>query len=121
MERYDYLQAVIEDVKNEIINNYDYKNEISEDRDGFEQRLYDDLWACDSITGNASGSYTFNAWQAEEYLCHNLGLLQEALDEFGCGVTDIANGAEYCDVTIRCYLLGQAIHIVLDELEEDLI
>ena len=117
MERYDYLQAVIEDVKNEIINNYDYKKEISEDRDGFEQKLNEDLWACDSVTGNASGSYTFNAWQAEEYLCHNLGLLQEALDEFGRGVTDIANGAEYCDVAIRCHLLGKAISTVLDELE----
>ena len=26
---------------------------------------------------------------------------------------------EYCDVTIRCYLLGQAISAALDELEEE--
>lgn len=28
-------------------------------------------------------------------------------------------GAEWCDVTIRCYLVGEAIRNVLDELEED--
>lgn len=118
MERYDYLQAVIEDVKNEIINNYDYKNEIYEDRDGFEQKLNEDLWICDSVTGNASGSYTFNAWQAEEYLCHNFDLLFEALQEFGNLDIRELESAESCDVTIRCYLLGQAISKVLDELEE---
>lgn len=120
MERYDYLQAVIEDVKNEIINSYDYKNEILEDRDGFEQRLHDDLWVCDSVTGNASGSYTFNAWQAEEYLCHNFDLLFEALQEFGNLDMRELESAESCDVTIRCYLLGQAISTVLDELEEEI-
>lgn len=120
MERYDYLQAVIEDVKNEIINNYDYRNEILEDRYGFEQRLNEDLWVCDSVTGNASGSYTFNAWQAEEYLCHNFDLLFEALQEFGNLDIRELESAESCDVTIRCYLLGQAISTVLDKLEEEI-
>lgn len=30
----------------------------------------------------------------------------------------LEKGAEACDVTIRCYLLGQAISEVLDEVEE---
>lgn len=73
----------------------------------------------DSVTGNASGSYTFNTWTAEEYLCHNWELLGEALTEFGCDMSYLEKGAEACDVTIRCYLLGQAISEVLDEIETE--
>lgn len=120
MERYDYFSAVKKDVKNVVMNEYNYSEELKESREDFEQKLNDELWTNDHVTGNGSGSYTFSAWQAEENICHNLELLQEALNEFGCGVTDIANGAEYCDVTIRCYLLNQAISEVLDELEKEL-
>lgn len=120
MERYDYLEAVIEDVKNVVVNEYNYKEELTEDRDNFEERLHDDLWTNDSVTGNGSGSYTFSTWKAEEYLCHNWDLLSEALNEFGCDLSYLEKGAEACDVTIRCYLLGQAISKVLDDLEEEL-
>jgi hypothetical protein len=71
------------------------------------------------VTGNASGSYTFSTWQAEENLCHNLDLLGEALKEFGDGADFLEKGAEACDVTIRCYLLGQAISEALDEVETE--
>lgn len=88
-------------------------------RDGLEELLNDDLWTCDSVTGNASGSYYCNAWKAEEALTHNLDLLAEALEEFGQDGTNVLRqGAEAMDVTIRCYLLGQAIAAVLDDLEE---
>lgn len=120
MERYDYFAAVKEDVKNVVINDYNYIEELKNDREEFEQRLYDELWVNDSVTGNASGSYTFNAWQAEEYICHNMDLLKEACDEFGTDLADIIESAESCDVTIRCYLLNQSISEVLDELEEEL-
>lgn len=121
MERYDYENAVREDVLDYIRENYD-ADEITEklqDRDEWEQELNDDLWTVDSVTGNASGSYTFNAWQAEEYVCHNLDLLGEALEEFGGDMDVMKDGAEACDVTIRCYLLGGAISAALDELEEE--
>ena len=55
----------------------------------------------------------------EEYLCHNWELLGEALTEFGCDMSYLGKGAEACDVTIRCYLLGQAISEVLDEIETE--
>ena len=46
--------------------------------------------------------------------------LEEACDEFGQDIGEaVKQGAEYCDVTIRCYLLGQAINVALDELEEE--
>lgn len=115
MKTYDYLENVKEDVRN-----YIEENEIvvtSSNREEVEQELNDTLFVNDSVTGNASGSYTFSAWQAEENLCHNFELLTEALTEFGCDFSYLEKGAEACDVTIRCYLLGQAISGVLDEIE----
>lgn len=47
-------------------------------------------------------------------------MLTEAVKEFGCDENVLEKGAEWCDVTIRCYLLGQAIAEVLDDLEEEL-
>lgn len=120
MTNYNYLEAVTSDVLDYI------KEEINLDewkgnREGLEEKLNDELWAVDSVTGNASGSYTFNTWEAEENLAHNWDLLAEALDEFGQDGTDVLRqGAESMDVTIRCYLLGQAIAEALDELEEEL-
>lgn len=113
---YDYLESIKDDVRQYIsdegINVEDY-----EDQCELEEKLNDKLWFDDSVTGNGSGSYTFNTWQAEENLAHNLDLLEEACDEFGCDVGEaIKKGAEYCDVTIRCHLLRQAIHEVLNEL-----
>jgi DNA-directed RNA polymerase subunit N (RpoN/RPB10) len=118
MERYNYLESVKQDVR-EYIKEHDIV--VNEDnRDEVEQQLNDDCFICDSVTGNASGSYTFNTWQAEENLCHNLDLLGEALTEFCCEPNYITEkGAEACDVTIRCYLLGQAISEVLDEMEDE--
>lgn len=120
MTNYNYLEAVTSDVLDYI------KEEINLDewkgnRDGLEEKLNDELWTVDSVTGNTSGSYTFNTWEAEENLAHNWDLLAEALDEFGQDGTDVLRqGAEAMDVTIRCYLLGQAIAEALDELEEEL-
>ena len=115
---YNYREAVKDDVLDYIRNEIDYSEyETLED---LAEHLNDTLWACDSVTGNASGSYTFNTWQAEEYLAHNWDLLADALVEFGCDdVNPIEKGAEWCDVTIRCYLLGECIGDVLDEIEEE--
>ncbi len=78
------------------------------------------MWTEDRVTGNGSGSYTFNRYQAEEYICHNLNLLGEALDDFGGSAADILkDGAEAADVTIRCYVLNAAISKALDDLEEE--
>lgn len=120
MENYNYLEAVTADVLDyikDVINLAEWKG----NRDGLEEKLNDDLWTVDSVTGNASGSYYCNAWRAEEALAHNWDVLEEALAKFGQdGVNVIEKGAEWADVTIRCYLLGQAIAEALDTLEDDL-
>lgn len=118
MTNYNYLESIKADVK-EYINNEITLKDFA-DREELEQKLNDDLWVEDSVTGNASGSYYCNAWKAEEALAHNWDVLEEALAEFGCEGNPIEKGAEWCDVTIRCYLLGQAIAEVLEEMEEEL-
>ena len=116
MERYDYLAAVCDDVRNWIESEGIEVN--AENREEIEEQLNEDLWTEDSVTGNGSGSYTFSSWDACENLCHNFDLLAEALEEFGGSCDVIKDGPEACDVTIRCYLLGQAIAAVLDEMTE---
>lgn len=123
MEKYNYMAAMKEDILEYIEDNYTQEEllEKLEDKEAFFETLNDDLWVYDGVTGNASGSYTFNTWRAEENLCHNLDLLEEALDEFGGDFGKaLERGAEYCDVTIRCYLLGGAIYEALDELENNM-
>lgn len=124
MERYNYPEAIREDVLEYIRDNYTpekISDELNFSREEWEERLNDDLWIADSVTGNASGSYYCNAWKAEEAIAHNLDLLGEALREFGCGPEYlIEKGAEAADVTIRCYLLGAAISEALEILEEEL-
>lgn len=116
---YNYMNAMTEDIRNYITENIN-REDYTEDRDGLEEYLNDTLWTEDGVTGNASGSYYCNAWKAEEALSHNWDLLAEALEEFGQDGTDVLKeGAEAMDVTIRCYLLGQAIAEVLDDLDNE--
>ena len=118
MENYNYLEQVTADAKEAIFENMEYWS--FDDREELEEVAHDELWADDSVTGNGSGSYFFSTWKAEEALCHNWDLLAEACEEFGQDIGEaFKQGAEFCDVTIRCYLLSQAIAAALDELEEE--
>ncbi len=110
-----------------MIENYDY-NELMNKMDimhdefdsDLESHLHDELWLEDSVTGNASGSYTMNRWTAEEFLAHNYDILYDAMVEFDCK-TDLLNNTEACDVTIRCYLLFECIEKVLTDLNAGII
>lgn len=120
MEKYDYHEQIKNDILDHIKS--EYPEIMTSDfwdcttKDMVYDTLYDKLWLCDNVTGNASGSYTFSTWQAEENLCHNTDLLKEAVEEFG---GKIPEGAEAQDVTIRCYLLSECLNEVLDEIEEE--
>lgn len=115
--KYDYLENVREDVLNYIKENYKEEDFANLDYN----ELYDEMFIADSVTGNASGSYYCNAWKAEEAICHNHDLLVEALECFGYeeSFNAMEKGAEWCDVIIRCYLLGQVLQDVLDELQSE--
>lgn len=118
---YNYLEAIKEDIKVYLLDNIS-KYDTS-DLDDLKETLYDDLWDDDSVTGNASGSYTSNREEAKRYVGANLDLMVEAFKEFDdtSRLLDCLenSGFESIDVTIRCYLLGQAIDEVLDEADFD--
>ena len=116
MEKYNYREQVTSDVLDYIAENG--IKVTASNREEVAERLNEELWANDSVTGNASGSYTFNAWQAEENLCHNFDLLKEAYECFGFDSPEFES-AESCDVIIRCYLLGECIEAALDEVKEE--
>lgn len=120
---YNYLEQVTADVRDYVEQEIDL-SDWAGDRDGLEEKLQDDLWTCDSVTGNGSGSYTFSRVQAQIYVLDGMDELQEAVNEFGIdsetiGEKFLESDWEYFDVTIRCYLLGQAIAAVLDDLEDE--
>ena len=116
-KKYDYRQAVTEDVKEYIQNNIDL--EWFDDREELEECLNDRLWDCDEVTGNASGSYTFNKAEAKGYVMENIELLADVMDSFGELMImgeKIYNGEwEYLDVLIRCWYLSAGISYALDD------
>ena len=112
MKKYNYLEAVTNDAKAAILENMNDWN--FSDREELEEIANDSLWVDDSVTGNGSGSYWFSTYKAEEAICHNWDILADAISEFGGDVDVLRQGAEACDVTIRCYLLSQAISAALD-------
>lgn len=125
MMNYNYLETMKEDIRDYIINDSELSiDDLIYNRSELEEKLNEDLWAYDGITGNASGSYTFNSYKAKEYVLDNMDLLEEMCNEFCIDAETIGkkflDGAwEWMDVSIRCYLLGQAISEVLDDIEEE--
>ena len=121
MMTYNYLEAMKQDVKEYIeenINVTDY-----ETKEDLEEYLNDTLWTEDSVTGNASGSYTFNRETAKEYVDENKDLVNDMMEEFDCK-EKVANwwiedNYEAIDVSIRCYLLRQAIDEALNDFTEE--
>ena len=103
---YNYLEEMKSDVMeyiNNEINLADY-----EDRDELEQFLNDELFTVDSVTGNASGSYTFNRWQAKEYVDDSMDELESAVNEFCIDSETVADKFlsedwEYFDVIVSTF------------------
>lgn len=114
---YNYREEMAQDIKEYIRENESEFEGL--DIDELRDKLYDVLWTEDSVTGNASGSYTFNRFRAEEYIKDNLDLLGEAYEELSTpedlGRELIDQNYESMDVTIRCYLLYQIIDEVLED------
>ena len=119
-----YLEQIKEDIRNYVEENYTNEeiSEKMEDRDEFEEMLNDELWTDDNVTGNGSGSYTFDRRKAQEFVLADIETVQEAIREFCVEADTIAkkfleSDWEYFDVTARCYVLSMGISEVLDEIE----
>lgn len=116
---YNYFEAVCDDVRKEIAESWADRFAEFETLDELREALNNELWASDHVTGNASGSYTFSTWQAEEYLTHNWDVLEDACAYLGADMGEVVKkGAENADVLIRCYFLGAAIDEVLPDFKK---
>lgn len=137
LETYDYTEAITADILQSIIDNCEineeektitdysgnvYNLEEADNDNGTKEDLIEalnnDMWIDDSITGNGSGSYTFNTWKARCNLWNNEELIEEVTKEFEI-TPENASNPEYMDVSIRCYLLTGAIETVIDEIIEN--
>ena len=117
MDKYDYYIEVTNDVECWLDQN-DFDLTQFENREEAAEFLYDELWTEDAITGNGPDGYASEE-ECEEFLCHNLNLLFDALFEFGEldeSLLDALhkhhkekNLARWADCTIRCYVLDNAI------------
>ena len=118
-----YQTAVKNSVLDYLKENFS-REELAErmqDREQFAEELNDELWAEDSVTGNASGSYTFSRWGARKCCLEDMDTVTEALREFCVDAETIAEKFldedwEYFDVSARCYVLCGAICEALNEI-----
>lgn len=116
---YNYKDVMREDIKRVIEDNKNYWNWDEMDIDEKREFLNEELWCDDSVTGNGSGSYTFNAAEALDNIKGNEDLIAEAVSEFCIDAETVAEHLtdwEYWDVIIRCYLLYQMINEVIEEM-----
>lgn len=119
---YDYRENVKNDCIDAIREWLEHHKDDVEgmSRDDLREKLYDALFIDDSVTGNASGSYTFSRYEAEQNVAGNWDLLGEAMHEFCCECDAIEKGAEWADVTIRCYLLGECLDEAMEEINDEI-
>ena len=120
---YDYYEAMSNDLIDYVADNFTLPEllEALDDPDSLKEKMNDDCWIDDSVTGNASGSYTFNSYKAQQYGTDNIDLCRAALSEFCMEAETIAEKFlneewEYFDVTIRCYILYGEIDKLVDAL-----
>ena len=111
---YNYHIAVKDDIREYIKENYgSVTGEMRDD-------VFDEVLGDDSVTGNASGSYTMNRAIAKEYVIENIDLLNRAVDEYGFDKKDIGEQFlseewEQLDVLIRLYLVGEYFDDIFSE------
>lgn len=117
MEKYDYYDAVKEDVLNAIEEDNELLPREDEDAADYEERLNDALWASE-VTGNGSYAYYYSDEEdAIAAVMTNLDLCSEAYREFGVDEDAVAfmSNIRSADVTIRCYILPSVIHDIIEE------
>lgn len=114
----DYREQVKADLLAYTREAWEYNNEVTADQ------IMDDAFIEDSVTGNASGSYTFSAYEAQQNVS---GVIWEAevleiFREFGGDHIPLEAGAEYIDVSIRCFIVNEFtsdVEELLNELNEN--
>lgn len=121
---YNYYEAMKQDIREYLNDDYVWKRIEEQDittADDLCEYLNDELWIEDSVTGNGSGSYTFNRYTAKEYVEDNLDLVREMVQEFCIDADTLCEhflneDYEWFDVSVRCYILGECIAEVVEEM-----
>lgn len=120
-----YEKEVKDSVIDYIKDNYTEKEIIKNlrDKDDFYEKLNDDLWVCDSVTGNGSGSFHFSTYKSKvrvlEAIEEEEETIKDMINEFSINCSEHIGDWEFWDVSLRCYVLGVAISEALDELEAE--
>lgn len=117
MEKYDYYDAVKEDVLKAIKEDDKLLPREDEDAADYEERLTDALWESE-VTGNGSYAYYYSDEEdAITAVMGNLDLCIEAYKEFGIDedAVDFMSNIRSVDVTIRSYIFPSVIHDIIEE------
>lgn len=118
MERYNYYDAVKDDVIKAIEGDDELLPREDEDRDDYKERLEDALWASE-VTGNGDYAYYYSEEEdAISAVMWSLELCKETYLEFGVedDAVDFISNVRAVDVSIRCYVLPSTIDAAIDEL-----
>lgn len=121
-DKYNYYKEMANDIFLYIKDNELFPKD-DETMWQYEDRLFDELWCEDCITGNG-GMFYAPEDDCLDYVAHNLDLYFQAANEWDSfpKASDqwiYINPGQYMDCTIRCYILGQCISQVVDENWED--
>ena len=78
---YDYHENIKDDCVTAIKEYLGYHDVKGMSKETLKEKFRDAFWVDDSVTGNASGSYTFSSYEAEQNIAGNWDLLGEAMTE----------------------------------------
>lgn len=120
MEKYNYVEAVKENVRSYIRDNMKILEYIS--RDEKEEIISNGVLTeyMNPLLVQANKKFAdIENWTAEEHLCHNFDLLFKAVNVFGLDFEQTLTGQPaYADGIVRCYVVERAVSEVLDEYED---
>lgn len=110
----DYLVEVESDALDFLDENIEYYDDFDD--------AFDAMFCSDSVTGNGSGSYTFNSYKAQQNVKDAIfdENIVTLLDWNGINIFDTLrdSGAETLDVIIRCYVLSDIYSIIEEHFKD---
>lgn len=114
----EYIEETKENAKEYIKENWEYLK----DKTG--EEVQDDLFLADGVTGNGSGSFTFNTYKAQQNIAELMfdeDFTNALKWNFGQDLGElIKRGAEVVDVTARCLALYEFdINEIIEEIKEE--